>query len=77
MLTCLSLPKFLALWIKTLCLQIWTKIICLEISFPTIEYFIEALALKKALIIVPYDCDRNFEPCLQNGTKAHWALIVG
>ncbi len=29
------------------------------------------------LILVPYDCDLNFEPCFKNGKKAHWALIHG
>ena len=24
-----------------------------------------------------YDCDRNFEPCLKQGKKAHWTLING
>ncbi|XP_076803156.1 actin maturation protease-like [Clavelina lepadiformis] len=28
-------------------------------------------------LIVPYDNDRNFEPCLQRGHRAHWAIITG
>ena len=28
-------------------------------------------------ILVPYDNDRNFEPCLRNGHKAHWAILTG
>ena len=28
-------------------------------------------------VLVPYDNDRNFEPILQNGHKAHWAIITG
>lgn len=29
------------------------------------------------MILVPYDADANHSPCLKNGHKAHWALIVG
>ncbi|XP_022909753.1 actin maturation protease [Onthophagus taurus] len=28
-------------------------------------------------LLVPYDVDKNDEPCLNNGTKAHWAVISG
>ena len=28
-------------------------------------------------ILVPYDADRNHEPCLKRGQKAHWAVITG
>lgn len=28
-------------------------------------------------VLVPYDNDKNFEPCLQNGHRAHWAVITG
>jgi len=29
------------------------------------------------IFIVPYDCDFSHGPCLENGKKAHWALITG
>lgn len=29
------------------------------------------------IFIVPYDCDFSHGPCLENGRKAHWALITG
>ena len=29
------------------------------------------------MILIAYDCDRNFEPCFKNGTTAHWTLING
>jgi len=38
--------------------------------------FFEVL-LKSKLILIPYDTDRNYEPCNKNGIKAHWALITG
>lgn len=28
-------------------------------------------------VVVPYDSDRNNEPCLKRGYKAHWAVITG
>lgn len=28
-------------------------------------------------VVVPYDSDRNNEPCLKKGHKAHWAVITG
>lgn len=33
--------------------------------------------LTGGLMLVPYDTDRDFRPCLQNGHKAHWAAISG
>lgn len=38
--------------------------------------FFEIL-LKSKLILIPYDTDRNYEPCNKKGIKAHWALITG
>ncbi|KAL3083218.1 hypothetical protein niasHS_011020 [Heterodera schachtii] len=28
-------------------------------------------------VLVPYDCDKNFEPCNRQGVAAHWAIIIG
>lgn len=28
-------------------------------------------------VLVPYDADKNHEPCLKRGHKAHWAVITG
>lgn len=30
-----------------------------------------------AVILIAYDNDYNFDPCLRNGESAHWALIFG
>jgi hypothetical protein len=27
-------------------------------------------------LLVPYDCDKNHEPCLASGHKAHWCVLV-
>lgn len=28
-------------------------------------------------VLVPYDADSNYEPCLKEGTRAHWATLCG
>ncbi|KAL1446164.1 hypothetical protein MTO96_044662 [Rhipicephalus appendiculatus] len=28
-------------------------------------------------VLIPYDSDGNFEPCLKNGHTAHWAVLHG
>lgn len=40
--------------------------------------FIQEKLKQRCVLLVPYDADkRNHEPSLENGHKAHWALIVG
>lgn len=39
--------------------------------------FIKEKLQNKCMILVPYDADRNHQPCNLNGSKAHWTLIVG
>ena len=33
--------------------------------------------LRGSAVLVPYDADRNHAPCMDNGHKAHWALLTG
>lgn len=33
--------------------------------------------IRSQSILVPYDCDKNHQPCLNNGKTAHWALLTG
>ncbi|GBN32311.1 UPF0692 protein C19orf54 [Araneus ventricosus] len=28
-------------------------------------------------VLIPYDADKNHEPCLNNGRNAHWAVLCG
>lgn len=35
------------------------------------------LLLQGNPILIPYDSDRNFEPCLRGGRTAHWAVVHG
>ncbi|GIY32216.1 UPF0692 protein C19orf54 homolog [Caerostris darwini] len=28
-------------------------------------------------VLIPYDADKNHEPCLNNGRNAHWAILCG
>lgn len=40
--------------------------------------FIREKLKRHCMLLVPYDADkRNHEPTLENGHKAHWALIIG
>lgn len=39
--------------------------------------FIKQKLQEKCFLLVPYDADRNHQPCKLNGHKAHWVLIVG
>ncbi|CAH1792693.1 unnamed protein product [Owenia fusiformis] len=42
----------------------------------SMELFCEHLKQGGA-ILVPYDSDRNHEPCCKCGHKAHWAIVTG
>lgn len=33
--------------------------------------------LDRKPVLIPYDSDGNFEPCLKNGHSAHWAVLHG
>uniref|UniRef100_A0A915ENL2 Actin maturation protease n=1 Tax=Ditylenchus dipsaci TaxID=166011 RepID=A0A915ENL2_9BILA len=47
-------------------------------AFPTPSALLTVLgSKKKQLILVPYDCDKNFEPCEKDGKNAHWAVLTG
>lgn len=41
------------------------------------HHFIMSELLKGSAVLVPYDADKNHKPCLENGHKAHWALLTG
>ena len=41
------------------------------------HHFIISELLKGSAVLVPYDADKNHKPCLENGHKAHWALLTG
>lgn len=41
------------------------------------DNFVISEVLKGNAVLIPYDADKNHEPCLENGHRAHWALITG
>ena len=41
------------------------------------DNFVVSEVLKGSAVLVPYDADKNHEPCLENGHRAHWALVTG
>lgn len=54
-----------------------TVIDILEFSNRSRSRFIVETLLGRKCLLVPYDTDKNNEPCLNRGHTAHWALIVG
>lgn len=44
---------------------------------PLDSEFIKEKLRGHAMLLVPYDADRNHSPSNQNGHKAHWCLICG
>jgi len=46
----------------------------------SIESFAELIKShfeSRGLILIPYDKDVNFSPCMSGGKRAHWALLLG
>ncbi|XP_068730365.1 actin maturation protease-like isoform X1 [Montipora capricornis] len=41
------------------------------------NFIASEVIVKGSAVLVPYDADKNHEPCLQNGHRAHWALVTG
>jgi hypothetical protein len=39
--------------------------------------FIKQKLKNHAMLLIPYDADRNHKPCMVNGHKAHWCLVCG
>ena len=39
--------------------------------------YLLAQLLMQHPVLIAYDCDRNFSPCINNGHSSHWALITG
>lgn len=39
--------------------------------------FIKEKLKNHAMLLIPYDADRNHYPCKVNGHKAHWLLACG
>lgn len=46
------------------------------VDFPEPATLVNAMLDDSAVFLVPYDCDKNFEPAMRNGEAAHWAAIV-
>uniref|UniRef100_A0A914HK95 Actin maturation protease n=1 Tax=Globodera rostochiensis TaxID=31243 RepID=A0A914HK95_GLORO len=77
---------FSAAWMCELVERLWPKKYQLNpTQFPTANAIIQHLISGKSAserrcpttVLVPYDCDKNFEPCNRQGNAAHWALIIG
>jgi len=52
----------------------------LECSVTSVGFednFVISEVMKGSAVLIPYDADKNHEPCLENGHRAHWALLTG
>ena len=55
----------------------FTQCKILDLNEGETELELISYILSSNLILIPYDCDFNFEPCKKQGIKAHWALVSG
>jgi len=53
------------------------KAVVVEKSLSESSSFILKELLLGHPVLVPYDNDKNFEPCLRKGHRAHWAVLTG
>ena len=67
-------------WLVEFITRHWPQIHSQIMDFPTpfciIQHFMKNVEFLTSFLI-PYDCDKNFEPCNKNGHSAHWAILVG
>ena len=47
-----------------------------DVKTLTLHLILDAVCSAK-VILVPYDCDKNHSPFLDNGHQAYWCIIVG
>jgi len=50
---------------------------CLVTSVGFEDNSVVSEVMKGSAVLIPYDADKNHEPCLENGHRAHWALLTG
>jgi len=65
-------------WLVHLAQTIWPdEIVVKACPFPSSNREMVSMLQSRNALIIPYDCDKNHEPALFNGHKAHWCLVVG
>uniref|UniRef100_A0AC35TWK7 ULP_PROTEASE domain-containing protein n=1 Tax=Rhabditophanes sp. KR3021 TaxID=114890 RepID=A0AC35TWK7_9BILA len=69
---------FSANWLKQLFYHAGSQHVKAECQpfFTSANDLLKSVVLDNSLILVPYDCGKDFSPILSNGQHAHWCLIV-
>ncbi|KAI6213421.1 hypothetical protein M3Y94_00148200 [Aphelenchoides besseyi] len=67
---------FSAEWMKRILLQFLFQVEVLVMEFPSATSLVKMIA-EQNVVIIPYDCDKDFTPCIKDGTYAHWCVITG
>ncbi|KAE9547872.1 hypothetical protein FO519_008917 [Halicephalobus sp. NKZ332] len=67
---------FSAEWLMRIGNEFYKKGSFETIGFPSGFDIVEKINDGK-VFLVPYDCDKNFDPINRNGEGAHWAAVVG
>ncbi|MFH4976413.1 hypothetical protein AB6A40_003122 [Gnathostoma spinigerum] len=67
---------FSAAWLADLAISLWPSIRVEVLAFPSKSQLVQVIS-NGSVILVPYDCDKNHEPALFHGHKAHWCVLVG
>ncbi|KAI6199657.1 Y43F8B.1b-like protein [Aphelenchoides besseyi] len=67
---------FSAEWMKKILLKFLVQVDVMVMEFPYAKSLAKMIA-KGNVVIIPYDCDKDFTPCIKDGTYAHWCVITG
>ncbi|EJD73827.1 hypothetical protein LOAG_18775 [Loa loa] len=67
---------FSANWLADIVVSLWPVLDVAVENVPSTARM-EQLIQKNALLLIPYDCDKNHQPSNRGGRSAHWCLIIG
>jgi len=68
---------FSPFWLADLANIMCESISAEVIDFPNTVRLLEIAICDSMAILIPYDCEKNGEPGIFHGHKAHWCLIIG
>uniref|UniRef100_A0A0R3RR96 protein-serine/threonine phosphatase n=1 Tax=Elaeophora elaphi TaxID=1147741 RepID=A0A0R3RR96_9BILA len=67
---------FSADWLADIMVSLWPVLDVAVKDVPSTAQM-EQLVQENALLLIPYDCDKNHHPSNRGGRSAHWCLVVG
>ncbi|VDK88645.1 unnamed protein product [Litomosoides sigmodontis] len=67
---------FSADWLADIAASLWPMLDVAVENVPSTTQM-EQLVQENALLLVPYDCDKNHQPSNRGGHSAHWCLVIG